>query len=241
MAVENDHLILISGKSATGKSASLRDMPKPEGVMYLNCECNKKLPFKSKFMELTVTDPLQVFEAFTHAETLPDVHTIIDDSLTYMMDMYETQYVLNSENTMQAWGEYGQFFRTLMSQYVAKSTKNVVFTAHTLDVLNKTEMAMETIVKVKGNLMNNGIESFFSNVISTKKIPLTQLADYNNDLLTYTDEEELLGYKHVFQTRLTKETVNERIRAPMGMWEPKETYIDNDLSLVLNRLHEYYD
>lgn len=34
----NDHLVLLCGKSATGKSASLMQLDKPEGVMYLNCE-----------------------------------------------------------------------------------------------------------------------------------------------------------------------------------------------------------
>lgn len=34
----NDHLVLLCGKSATGKSASLMQLEKPEGVMYLNCE-----------------------------------------------------------------------------------------------------------------------------------------------------------------------------------------------------------
>lgn len=208
--------------------------------MYLNCECNKKLPFRSKFMELSVVDPLQVYEAFVTAETMPDIHTIVVDSLTFMMDMYETMYVLSSTNTMKAWGEYAQFFRRLMNDYVAKSTKNVVFIAHTLDVLNEAEMINEVIVKVKGNLMNNGIESFFSNVISTKKLPLKKIEDYKSNFLNITPEEEMLGFKYVFQTRLTKETVNERIRAPMGMWSPPETFIDNDLTHVINRLHNYY-
>ena len=34
----NDHLVLLCGKSATGKSASLMQLENPEGVMYLNCE-----------------------------------------------------------------------------------------------------------------------------------------------------------------------------------------------------------
>ena len=34
----NDHLVLLVGKSAAGKSASLMALDKPEGVMYLNCE-----------------------------------------------------------------------------------------------------------------------------------------------------------------------------------------------------------
>lgn len=237
----NNNLILISGKTATGKSLSLRNIPNPDGVFYLNCENNKGLPFKSGFQEFTVTDPKQVYEAFVEAENRPNVHTLVIDTATFMMDMYETMYVNNSPNTMKAWGEYAQFFKTLMSQYVANSTKNIIFLAHTMDVMNEAEMVNETLVKVKGSLMNQGIESFFSTVISTKKVPLKVLKDMKSDMLNITEEEEMLGFKYVFQTRLTKETVNERIRSSMGMWKPTETFIDNDVSIVLAHIHKYYN
>lgn len=236
----NNNLVLISGKSATGKSASLMNIKNPEGVMYLNCENNKATPFKNKFKEFTIVDPLQVYEAFNHAETKPEIHTIIIDSMTFMMDMYESVHVLGSSNTMQKWGDYAQFFKVLMSNYVAKSTKNIIFIAHTLDVLNESEMISETIVKVKGSLMNVGIESFFSTVLSSKKVSIKKLEPYKSALLVITPEEEALGFKYVFQVKLTKDTVNERIRSPLGMWKTEETYIDNDMNLVINRLHEYY-
>ena len=127
-----------------------------------------------------------------------------------------------------------------MSQYVAKSTKNIFFLAHTSDVMNEAEMTLDTMVKVKGSVMNQGVESFFSTVVSTKKVQLKALKDYANDLLNITDEEEALGFKYVFQTKLTKDTVNERMRSPLGMWETKETYIDNNVDHLINRLHEYY-
>ena len=239
--MNNNHLVLISGKSSSGKSASLLAIDNPEGVMYLNCENGKKLPFRSKFKELTITDPDMVYQAFTEAEKMADVHTIVIDTLTYLMDMYESTKVINSTNTMQAWGQYAQYMKMLMSQIVAKSTKNVVFLAHTSDVLNEAEMINETLVKVKGSLMNQGIESFFTTVLSTKKIPLAKLDDKvaKSPGYTVTPEDKALGFKYVYQTRLTKETVNERIRSPMGMWDMKETYIDNNLQHVINRLHEY--
>lgn len=239
----NDHLILISGKSATGKSASLFQMNNPEGVIYLNCENGKKLPFKTKFKEFTVTDPTQVYQAFTEAEKLPEVHTIIIDTLTYLMDMYESLKVLTASNTMKAWSEYAQYLKVLMSQVVAKSTKNVVVLAHTSDVLNESEMINETLVKVKGSIMNQGVESFFTTVISSKKMPLSKLPETvaKSDLFTLSPEEEANGFKYVFQTKLTKETVNERIRSPVGMWKTNETFIDNNLQNVIDRLHDYYD
>lgn len=236
----NDHLVLLCGKSATGKSASLMNLEKQEGVMYLNCESGKKLPFKSKFKQYVVTDPMQVFEGFSAAEQMPDVHTIVVDSLTYLLDMYESVYVLRSANTMKAWSDFAQYFKELMQQYVAKSTKNVIFIAHTMDNLNESEMVMETKVPVKGALKANGIESYFTVVIASKKVKLKDLAPYESALLTITPEEEALGYKYVFQTKLTKDTVNERLRGPMGLWSNKETFIDNNMQLVLNRLHEYY-
>lgn len=237
----NDNLVLLVGKSATGKSASLMGLEKPEGVLYLNCEAGKKLPFRAKFIQKTVTDPMQIYEAFDWAEQQPQVHTIIVDSLTYLLDMYESVYVLPSTNTMQAWGQFSQYYKTLMQQYVARSTKNVIFIAHTADTMNESEMVMETKVPVKGALKNNGIESYFTQVIASKKVPLKILREYNSPLLTITPEEESLGYKYVFQTKLTKETVHERLRGPLGMFDTKETFIDNNMQLVLNRLHEYYE
>lgn len=236
----NDHLVLLCGKSATGKSASLMALDKPEGVMYLNCEAGKKLPFRAKFKQFVITDPLQINEAFDAAEGMADVHTIVVDSLTYLLDMYESSYVLNSANGMQAWGQFAQYFKVLMQQYVARSTKNVIFIAHTADTLNEGEMIMETKVPVKGSLKNNGIESYFTIVIASKKVPLKTLKDYSSEFLNITPEEEALGFKYVFQTKITKESINERLRGPLGLFDTKETYIDNNLQLVLNRLHEYY-
>lgn len=236
----NDNLVLIGGKSATGKSACLRGIKDPAGVYYLNCENNKKLPFRSGFQEFGITDPFQVYEAFDHAETQGQIHTIIVDSASYLMDMFETQKVIASTNTMQAWGDYAQFWKKLMSQYVANSTKDVIVTGHTMDILNEKEMAMETMVKFKGSIMNTGVESYFSTVISTKKMTLNALDAYKSPLLIITPEEEALGFKYVFQVKLTKSTVNERIRAALGMWTTDETFIDNNVQLVLDRLKLYY-
>jgi antitoxin component of RelBE/YafQ-DinJ toxin-antitoxin module len=127
-----------------------------------------------------------------------------------------------------------------MQDKIASSSKNVLVLAHTMDLLNESEGIMETLVKVKGSTMNQGVEAFFSTVISSKKLPLKKLEKYQNDHLTITEEEEAVGFKYVFQTLLTKETVNERIRSPMGLWSRNETFIDNDAQLLLDHLNEYY-
>lgn len=237
----NDNLILIAGESATGKSASLMNLQDPEGVIYLNCEAGKKLPFRSKFQQFVITEPYQVHECFeTKAAGKITGHTVVVDTLTYLLDMYESQYIFNSANGQHAWNNFQQYFKKLMQEYVAAADCNVIFLAHTKEDYDQAKMEMKSSVPVKGALKNNGIESYFSTVISTKKMTLKKLEDFKNGLLVITPQDEAVGYKHVFQTQITKETVGERIRGPMGMWSQQETYVDNDVQKVLNHMHAYY-
>lgn len=236
----NEQLVLIGGYSATGKSASLRNITNQKDWFYCNAEAGKRLPFRNKFETLNIEDPYQIFEAFDVARDTPEVKGIILDSITFLMDMYETQYVLTSANTMQAWGQFAQFFKALMQEKVTQLKKPAIFTAHVLDTLDEKNSEMKVSVPIKGSLKNNGIEAYFSTVVYAKKVTLKDLEKYKNPLLTITEEEKELGYKHVFQTRPTKGTTGERIRSPMGMFNREQTYIDNDAQLLLNHLNKYY-
>jgi hypothetical protein len=236
----NKRSILIAGKSASGKSASLRNLKNPSGVLFLNCDAGKDLPMPAKFRMMTVTDPYQIWDAFDKAETSDKIHTIVIDTITFMMAMFESVHVLEATNTMKAWGEYAQFWKKLMLNKVAASTKNIIMLAHTMDLLNESEGVMDTLVKVKGSVMNEGIESYFPVVVAAKKMSLNKLEKYKNDHLIITPEEEAVGFKYCFQTNLTKETVNDRIRSPMGLWSLNESYIDNDAQFVLDQLDAYY-
>lgn len=235
----------MSAESGAGKSMSLRNLENPEGVMYLNCEAGKQLPFNAKFMRnkdgqvgFTITDPLQIYAAFDKAETMSnkECHSIVIDTATFMMEMYETVHVLTAEPkyTMQAWGSYANFFRVLMQQYVAKSTKNVIILAHAADI-EQPDGSYKSVVKVKGSLMANGIEAYFSTVIMAKKVSISELKP--NELLNITEAEIEDKYKHVFQTMPTKD---DRIRAPFELFSRDEKYIDNDINLVIKRFHDYY-
>lgn len=239
----NKLTVLINGESATGKSSSLKGI---KNAVLANCEAGKLLPFKANnIREVVIVNPKQVFEVFTWAE-MPeqkDIEYIIIDGLNFLMDMFESIFVLPKAGTkegMTAWSNYAQYFKELMQQYVAKSTKKVIFTAHTRTVLNETAMVMETKVPIKGALANQGIEAYFTTIVSTKKVAIDDLEGYENDLLHITDRDRKLGYKHVFQTMPTASTTMEKMRAPMDLFSDEETFIDNDAEQLMKRLDEYY-
>ena len=239
----NDQLVLVVGFSTTGKSASLRHIKNQERWMYLNSEAGKRLPFKNKFQQFRIEDPYQVHEAFDYATSgdgAGQIDGIIIDSITFLMDMFETMYVLNSANTIQAWGNFAQFFKILMQQKITAFGKPVIVTAHVLEVLDEKAMEMKTSVPIKGSLKNNGIEAYFSTVVAAKRVAIKELEKYGSNLLAISDEEKELGYKHVFQIRPTKITTGERIRSPMEMFDKSQTYMDNDCQLLLDHLHDFY-
>lgn len=236
--MSNTNLILVCGPSGSGKSMSLRNLRNPERVRYLNCENNKRLPFKTKFDQYTVTDPYQVWEAIEQAEEEnSNVDTIVIDSATFLMDMFESTFIYESADSRSAWQDYAQFFKILMNKYVNNSTKNIIFLAHTVNVVNEDKIS-ETLVPIKGSLKNNGIEAFFSTIVSCKKLDIEVLKD--SDVLTITKKEKEKGWKHVFQLDCTRETRHERMRAPITMWEDSELYADNDVQIILDRLTKFY-
>jgi len=245
----NRHIALIVGQSKGGKSTSLHGLQNQEGVMYLNCEADKEIPFPNCGFQagpdgkpgFTVTDPYQIVEAFQHLKNNPGMaHTVVIDTLTMLMEMFYSKYIHNSTNGMKAWAEYAEFFRKLMQEHVASSDVNVLFLAHVEKKLNEEAMVMETKVPVQGQLAKKGIEAYFTTIVSAKRVSLTTLEPYKNDLLTITPQEEIQGVKHVFQTQITKDTVDERLSSSMGMWKIEETFIDNNAQYLLDRLHNYY-
>lgn len=236
----NNQLVLICGYSATGKSASLRNIRNQEDWVYINSEAGKRLPFKNNFITLRLDNPETIMDAFDEATNTPSIKGIIVDSLTFLMDMYESQFVLTAANTMKGWSNYNQFFKRLLQEKVVMFNRPVIFIAHVSDILDEKNMEMKTFVPIKGALKNQGVEAYFSTVVASKKLPLKDLEKYNSDLLHISEEEKELGFKYVFQTRITKNTTGERIRSPMGLFSKEQTYMDNDAQILLDHLNEFY-
>jgi hypothetical protein len=240
---ENPKALLICGDSGAGKSSSLRNIRGQEGVLYINCEGGKPLPFKNKFKRITIDDPEEIFALYNQVIANPGrFHTIIVDTISFMMNRYESVHVIGSANTMAAWGDYGQFFPKLIYDYVAKFTGYTIMLGHIDAVLDESSGKYSYTVPVKGALKKNGLEAFFTTVIGAKKATIKEIERDAKEgkLLTITEKDRDMGYKHVFQTRTTRATVGDRIRSPFGLFTDEQTFIDNDAQLVIDELVAYY-
>lgn len=236
----NDNLVLIGGVSGAGKSACLRNLKDQEGVLYLNRESGKKLPFRNKFISKVITDPYHIFEGFIWAETQPQIHTIVIDSLSFLMDMFVSVHIMNSADSRAQWQAYQEFFKELMQQKVASSTKNVIIITHIAEDLDEEKGIRTEQAVVKGGLKGTGVEAYFSLNVTARAMPIKELEKHPSEFLNITDDERDVGYKHVFQVRKTKETTGSRIRGPMGLFPQGTVYTDNCAQMLLDVVHDFY-
>ena len=236
---QNKNIVLIMGKPNTGKSTSLMKLANQGKMVYMNTDL-KELPFKSRFLKsVDVADAIDVLSYINEIENAPVVEGAVLDTLTFLMSMYERQYVAHAANGQKAWGDYGNFYKEFIHAIKAGS-KDYAILAHEDTVLNEQSMQMETRIPVKGSVGKVGVEADFTTILSTKQMPIKKLEGFENDLLHITDEEREDGFKYVFVTRVTKDSIGEKMRSAIGLWNRNELYIDNDLNQVFARLKEYY-
>lgn len=238
---QNKNIVLVMGKPNTGKSTSLRNLDQ-KSMVYLNTDL-KEVPFRDSFMEsVEISDAKDVLGFIQEIEDNDDVKGAVLDTLTFLMQMFERQYVAPFAGTktgQTAWGDYGNFYRDVIHA-IKSGSKDYAILAHEDTKHNEDNMTMETSVPIKGAVGKVGVEADFTTILSTKQMPVKKLENFQNDLLTITDQEREDGMKYVFCTRVTKDSIGEKMRSPMGLWIREELYIYNNLDLVFKRLREYY-
>lgn len=208
-------------------------------MVYLNTDL-KELPFVDKFMKnVEVSDAMDVLTYIQQIEDQPVVTGAVLDTVTFLMSLYERQYVLTSKDTQKAWGGYGSFYREFIHA-IKSGTKDYVIMAHEDTTLNEQAMQFETKIPIKGAVGKIGAEADFTTILSTKQMPIKKLEGIENDLLHITDDEREDGFKYVFCTRISKDSIGEKMRSAIGLWNRNELYIDNDVEQVLTRLRQYY-
>lgn len=205
----------------------------------------KDLPFAEakhfKKLEEGLQDPMDVFEVFEQVEQRDDIHTVVVDSIDFLMEMYESQYVLTAKDSRSEWSNYQQFFKKIMQEVIQRSKKNWIIIGHQAQE-QISDMEYRYYVPIKGALAKTGVAAYYTVVVYARRVKLKDIekTEVEPSVLTITERDKRLGYKHVFQVEVTKEYASSEIRSPIGMWKDNVIYMDNDVQKLLDYLDTYY-
>jgi len=237
----NKNVILIMGRPNVGKSHSLMNLKNPERIAYFNTDL-KELPFPSKFkINKEIAQPYEILAYIDEIEEKgTNIDTVVLDTLTFLFDMFENQIINTAQDTQKAWGEYAQFYQTLMNK-IKRGTKNYIILAHEAEKYDSKEMINDVSVPIKGGTGRKGVEGDFSNILQARTVSIPVAEKSPNDYLTITDNEKEDGIKRVFVTRMTADTLGHKIRSSYELWQRKELYIDNNIDVVLTKIQDYYN
>jgi hypothetical protein len=219
---ENQSIFLLVGKSGTGKTTSLRNLPLDKTII-LNSENKSLLPFKGAskvYRHHQVTEISKFLRGLASIIKDDKAEYIVLDSLTFLMSMYETQVICKAANTMKAWGDYQQFYKEFI-HLLKTSDKKVIITAHPSEVLDEGTGLINQNVSVKGAL-KGFIEADFNVVIYTRVVA----------------DEETGTIKYGFYTNKTKESLSTSVKSPIGMFE-SAVLDDNDAMVIFKAIEDY--
>ena len=204
--------VLIMGRSGSGKSASLRNINETTFVINVN---KKPLPFKNNehLKVMNCDEYLKIKSALKAAYDKGIKVAVIDDAGYLMTSKFMAGHRQAKGNSQfDLYNEIADNFYSLI-KFIADELPEDMIVYVTMHE-EKNDMG-ESKPKTIGKLLDDKVcvEGMFTIVLHAMK----------------------LDGKYVFATNTDGLDVT---KSPIGMFE--ETYIDNDIQLVTDRVREYY-
>ena len=222
------NVVMLLGKSGTGKSTSIKTL-NPDETVIVNV-LGKKLPFKGsgslyntdKKNLFRVEDYQQMINLLTACDKQPHVKNIILDDCIYIM---RKEYFKRAKETGYAkYTELAQHFQQIISTCEQlRDDINVFMILHSEDVQSE-----KTIVGFKVSTIGQLLDSQY-NPIEVVPMVLYSAIKFN----------EKGNPTYGFYTHATMEgTAQIPAKTPDGMFT--EDFIPNDLGAVVKAMNEYY-
>lgn len=222
--------VIILGKSGSGKSTSIKGL-NPDETVVINI-LGKKLPFKGS-NELYSFEKKNLFRLNTHTEVInyiqniadnaPHVKNIIIDDMIYVMR--KEYFSRAKESGYTKYTELAMHFQQIISTCEAlRENLNIFFMLHSEDVQSD-----KTIIGHKVSTIGNLVDNQYNPV---EVVPMVLYSSIQYD--------EKGTAKYGFYThRIMQGTIEIPAKSPDGMFE--DDFIENNLSIVVKKMEEYYN
>ena len=204
--------IFVCGASGSGKSTSLRNLD-PADTILLNCE-RKALPFREAKRFKMHAQPANL-DRFQHAlkrALAAAASIVVVDSFSSLAEMVYAHVIrYELEDTRAAWGRYKDTIHDILLQCKVPD-KCVVYTGIESTIQDENMRVIKT-VDVQGSLKGK-IEKEF-------------------EIVLWAQAQGDGAYKF-----LTNSDGRCSAKSPMGMFD--DAFVDNDISVVLSAIRNYY-
>lgn len=224
------NVVLILGKSGSGKSTSIKTLDPKETVIFNVLK--KRLPFKgSQKLYNTENNNLFNLDSFNNiidymvniGEKAAHIHNIVIDDATYIMrkEYFKTAKITGYNKFV----DIGAHFQGIIS--TAESLRddlNVFLVMHSEDIVSDnviTGYKPATIGKLIDNTYN-----------PMEVVPILLYAQVKYD----ENKNPVYGF---YTNRCMDGNIEIPAKSPSGMF--KENFIPNDLGLVVKTMNEYYN
>lgn len=208
--------ILIIGKSGSGKSSSLRNLD-PKTTAIIKCQ-SKEIPFKkgdANFKSVVCKSAQEIGNMVAKVlKEAPHIKNIIIDDLFYLSSHQNFQRV--SEKGYNKFTEMAKEVYDVITlpDLIAREDLTFVFITHS----ETNAVTLETDVKTIGKMLDSQL-----NIAG---------------LFTMVLEAHAMTIEGAYKFKTHNIDGNSVVKTPMGMFE--DDFIDNDVTVVLNAMKEYY-
>lgn len=224
------NIVMIMGKSGTGKSTSIKTLD-PKETVVINV-LKKRLPFKGS-MSLYNLENKNLFNMETSADIIALLKNI-NDKATYVKNVIidDMSYIMRKEAFARAkessygkFTEMAQHFQQVVSTCESlRDDMNIFFCMHAEDV--QSDKVLQTY---KAATIGNMVDDKYNPI---EVVPVLLFSD------VVFDEKGTPTYGF-YTHRTMKGAVTIPAKSPADMFE--EDFIPNDLAYVVKKMNEYYN
>ena len=207
-------LVLIMGKSGSGKSASLRNFPMDKYSLFN--VMGKDLPFKSTKKFVATTEYAALKNGLMQASAVAEREAIVIDDAGYLI----TEQFMRNHSTQSKGNEIFALYNSIADQF------------YTLLRFIKNELPQDKIVYMT---MHEEVDEFGNVKPKTIGKMLDEKVNVAG-LFTIILHAVKSEGKYLFKTQSDGYDVT---KSPMGMFDAE--FVDNDLFEVHNRIKAYYN
>jgi len=214
-----DTTVLCIADTGAGKTSALRNLDLSK-TAYINVDA-KPIPFKHNglYKNVNLESTQQLLNGMAQIEDDMQVEFAVIDTITFLGDMFFSEFVENSTNGMKAWADYKSYVLKVINM-AKRSRINYIILAHAQDIYDDKEMVNKTFARIQGSLKGGGLEGHFTYVL------------YN---IVKPDSEGLPEY--LYLTNKTKGYVGVSAKTPFDMID---TWIPNDITLFHKAVADYH-